>query len=68
MLGAGSEVLAGCDAPAHFFSAMLDTHFVWARTWAAEGRMHVQLPARANDTDGALLAAQVRALSVHITS
>ena len=29
-----SDTLAGCDAPAEYFGAMLDTHFAWAATWA----------------------------------
>ena len=52
------ETLAGCDAPAEFYGAILDNHFAWEDTWRSEGRMAVQLPTRPQDTDGALLATQ----------
>jgi hypothetical protein len=40
----GDDALAGCDAPAKYFAALLDVHFYWERTWAKEGRMELRLP------------------------
>ena len=48
----------GCASPADFYTAILDQHFFWQRTWEAEGRMRLDLPSRPADTDGALLSAQ----------
>lgn len=48
---------SGCDAPSHYFAAVLDAHFFWERTWSGEGRMNVTLPTRP-ETDGTLLATQ----------
>ena len=53
------DALAGCVGAASFYSAMLDVHFFWERTWAQERPMTVDLPSRA-DTNGSLLAAQAK--------
>ena len=53
-----TDSLAGCGDPAGYFTAVLDNHFFWQQTWEKEGRMSLSLPARPQDTDGALLAMQ----------
>jgi hypothetical protein len=53
-----SDTLADCDAPSNYYSAMLDTHFFWEKTWETEQRMELSLPERPADTDGKLLATQ----------
>jgi hypothetical protein len=58
--GEGEEAdgLAGCDAPAHFYAALLDVHFYWLDTWKEQGRMELSLPSRPADTDGVLVTNQ----------
>lgn len=51
-----SDVLAGCDAPGDFFSAMLDVHFYWDTTWKREGTMSVGRLPTAGGVDGGLLS------------
>ena len=48
----------GCASPVDFYTAILDQHFFWQRTWAEEGRMVLSLPKRPEDTDGTVLLAQ----------
>ena len=52
-----SDVLSGCDTPAHYYQAILDVHFFWRHTWQDEGRMELELPEVA-ETDGQFLATQ----------
>ena len=47
----------GCANPADFYTAILDQHFFWERTWEQDGRMMLSLP-NTSGTDGTLLALQ----------
>ena len=51
--------LADCAPAAGWFTALLDNHFFWERTWTREGRMDLALPSRGG-TDGALLLRQAQ--------
>jgi len=56
-LNCAFDGLAGCDAPAHFYSAVLDNHFFWKGTWEEEGRMSLDLPSPA-EVNGTYLMQQ----------
>eukprot|EP00966_Prymnesium_polylepis_P327047 7382913-Prymnesium_polylepis.2 len=53
------SALADCVGASYYYTALLDAHFFWQRTWEAEQPMELELPAR-DDTSGALLAAQAK--------
>jgi len=63
-----SETMAGCVSSLRYYSAILDVHFFWERTWEEEGVMKLFLPAR-EDTDGGLLVKQaVHSILVDMTT
>eukprot|EP01043_Picozoa_sp_COSAG02_P023640 COSAG02_NODE_1268_length_13537_cov_14.243637_4_plen_357_part_00 len=47
--------LADCGMAGDYYSAILDQHFYWEKTWLQEGAMSLVLPGEKTGTDGHLL-------------